>query len=368
MTDRRAWGWVQHLRHGGSTPWADWAGTAEPGGAVVPGAQQLELLRRLNQAGAPGPLLVQRVLGASAPGRGQPDLELLGAAAESRFGPRPVDPGALPDGELLRVAASILAEDVVARGLPGPPRVGPAPAMAAPLPPATVTPSSSPRCGPTWSPGAGRPADAPRSTWFSPPTSAGCSRTCGLTAPSTPGSPAGGPGFGGWSGDGALPSRIDPLHLARNQTGRTSPDRIHVVLDPEAVGPLVGVRRPLAQPPELSAEARELGRRIGAVVGLLVPPDQRKALMRETLRPWLAEQPGSTLGVPVEHHGWLRDHAARIAEGLSRAGYAVHGDPGGLAPVGQPDVEAPTPRTTLALAMRMMLAGGSGPDTSKEEE
>ena len=141
-----------------------------------------------------------------------------------------------------------------------------------------------------------------------------------------------------------------------------------MVLDPDAVGPLVGVRRSPAQPPELSAEARELCRRIGAVVGLLVPPDQRKALMRETLRPWLAEQPGSTLGVPVEHHGWLRDHAARIAEGLSRAGYAVHGDPGGLAPARRPDVEAPAPRTTLALAMRMMLAGGSGPDTSEEEE
>ena len=94
------------------------------------------------------------------------------------------------------------------------------------------------------------------------------------------------------------PRRIDPLHLARRRTGRAAPDRIHVVLDPEALPRLVGVRRPPAQPPELAAEARELARRIGAVVGLLVPADRRRALMRRTLRPWLAEQPGSPLVVP----------------------------------------------------------------------
>jgi hypothetical protein len=96
VTDRRAWGWVQHLRQGGTTPWADWTGTAEPEAAVVPGAQQLELVRRLNLAGAPAPQLVERVFAASAPGRGQPDLELLGAVPESPFGPRPVDPATLP--------------------------------------------------------------------------------------------------------------------------------------------------------------------------------------------------------------------------------------------------------------------------------
>ena len=73
MTERRAWGWVQHLRHGGTTPWAEWTRTADPAGAVVPGAQQLELLRHLNQAGTPTPRLVDRVLEASAPGRGLPD-------------------------------------------------------------------------------------------------------------------------------------------------------------------------------------------------------------------------------------------------------------------------------------------------------
>jgi hypothetical protein len=103
------------------------------------------------------------------------------------------------------------------------------------------------------------------------------------------------------------------------------------------------------------------------VVGLLVPAAERRALMRGTLRPWLSEVPGSPLALPAEHDDWLRDHAARIAEGLSRAGYAVHGDPGSLAPERRPGVEAPAPQTTLALAMQMMLGGPSGADTTEEE-
>jgi hypothetical protein len=45
----------------------------------------------------------------------------------------------------------------------------------------------------------------------------------------------------------------------------------------------------------------------------------------------------------------------------------VHGDPAVLAPVREPGVEAPAPRSTLALAIRMMLAARSGADTTDEE-
>ena len=48
---RRAWGWVAHLRSGGTTPWRDWAEDGDPHGRILPGAQQLELLRRLNETG-----------------------------------------------------------------------------------------------------------------------------------------------------------------------------------------------------------------------------------------------------------------------------------------------------------------------------
>jgi hypothetical protein len=47
-----AWSWVAHLRAGGSTPWAHWVTARhEPAspGALLPGAAELELVRRLNR-------------------------------------------------------------------------------------------------------------------------------------------------------------------------------------------------------------------------------------------------------------------------------------------------------------------------------
>ena len=55
--EQRAWGWVAHLRDGGTTPWQAWKGQGESRGRYLPGAQQLELLRRLNQAGRPSAAL-----------------------------------------------------------------------------------------------------------------------------------------------------------------------------------------------------------------------------------------------------------------------------------------------------------------------
>jgi hypothetical protein len=366
VTDRRAWGWVQHLRQGGTTPWADWTGTAEPEGAVVPGAQQLELVRRLNLAGAPAPRLVERVLAAGAPGRGQPDLQLVGAARESRFGPRPVDPVTVPDDELLRVAAGILAEDVVARELPAPPKEG------RPRPwrrhyelhgdPELVAPILADLVARGRPPGGGDPVHVILAT------------DLGRMLAHVWTARAFGSGLPAWRGwlrtverHGSLPPPIDPLVTARTRTGDARPDRIHIVLDRDALPHLLGVRRLPEPQPELAAEVPDLARRISGVAGLLVSDHQRKALMRRAVRPVLAGEPGSPLSVPEEHHSWLRDHAARITDGLSRAGYAVHGDPAVLAPVREPGVEAPAPRSTLALAIRMMLAARSGADTTDEE-
>lgn len=121
----RAWGWVAHLREGGTTPWTTWTGDGPATGPLLPGAQQLELLRRLNLAGPPVTTrLADRVLAAEATGRGRPDLELVGVAEPRSFGWPPVDPAELSDGELLRVAvglvAGVLAEapDIVHRATP----------------------------------------------------------------------------------------------------------------------------------------------------------------------------------------------------------------------------------------------------------
>jgi hypothetical protein len=86
---------------------------------MLPGAIQLEVVRRLNvvdgRDDAAHRRLVDRVLASSAPGRGQPDLELVGVHDGSPFGPRPVDPATLPTEELLRMAVGVLAELVLER-------------------------------------------------------------------------------------------------------------------------------------------------------------------------------------------------------------------------------------------------------------
>ena len=123
----RAHTWVAHLREGGTTPWLAWSGTApaaDPASGPVPGAQQLELLRRLNLAQASRPRtrddrgaarLADRVLATPAAGRGKADLPLVGLEHRG-FGPAPVDPSAIGAHELLRVASVLLADDLVALG------------------------------------------------------------------------------------------------------------------------------------------------------------------------------------------------------------------------------------------------------------
>ena len=144
---------------GGTTPWAHWqepAPSSGQAGRFLPGAQQLELLRRLNLVGRPSAELAERVLAASAPGRGLPDLGLDGVAAARRASARrPSTPSRLAPDELVRVATALLAEDVVAAGDPDQPRRR-QPA-APPLPAAR-----RPRARPTDPRGAHRRAAAPR--------------------------------------------------------------------------------------------------------------------------------------------------------------------------------------------------------------
>lgn len=357
--EARAWGWVQHLRGGGTTPWAQWTATGEPTAPALPGAQQLELLRRLNAAGLPSARLVGRVLATSAPGRGQPDLELAGVAEPSDFGPRPVDPGAVPERELLRVAAAVIAEDVVAAGLPPAPRPGVPrpwrtryrlvgdPELADPLREQLVA--------------RGRPPGGrdPVVLLLAAPldrllADAWTRRSFDMGAPS----------WRTWlrqvSRHDELPVRFDPLRQARGWSGRVGRGRVQVVLDHAALPGLLGVRRPLDVPGEVPAEVPDLARRVASLLGLHVPSDQRTALLRRTLRPRLAGTPGEPLVVPEELLPWVRTHAQRVADGLRRAGYAVHGDLDDLVPGRRTGVEAPDPAATLGVAMRLMLEEDPG--------
>lgn len=354
--ERRAWGWVGHLLGGGTTPWSAWTAAGRRTGRFLPGAQQLELLRQLNLAGTTpvGPELAGRVLAASAPGRGRPDLDLVGDGGGPRFGPRPVDPADLPADELVRVAASLLADDLVAAGRPtreAPPptrpwrrryRLAGDPALADPLRAQLVARGRPPGGRRARILVLGAPADRMLADAFA------------ARALNT-----GGPSWPEWIAILAerdqLARRVDLARLAQRWASRTSPGNVTVVLDPAAVGRLVGARRPLVVPPPLSAEAVDLARRVAAVLGVLVTPEVRTALLRETLAPRLAGAGGGAFAVPEEHRAWLAERAERMRRQLRRGGYPVVAAPGGA-----PRGGGPAEGDSLAGVLPAYPPGGPG--------
>ena len=355
----RAWGWVEHLRAGGTTEWRHWTGAGATHGRAVPGAQQLELLRRVNLLARPGDprhaRLAERILTASAPGRGRPDLELVGAAEESPFGARPVDPADLADKELLRVAAHLIAEDLAAVDLsperePALPRpwrrryrlVGD-PLLSDPVRRELAARGHGPRprgdivvvaadlermLADTWTVRCFGQGAVPWPDWVDT-----------------------------WHQRRRLPPRIDLSRVAATWATRRGPERVHVVLDTTALAARVGVRR-LAVPRTPSADAAELARRVAAMLGLMVTPPVRGALMTRVLWPRLSAAPGPAAGVPEEHRGWLTGRANAMVRDLRRAGYPVHGDLEALVPPPDRGPALPSTHGALALAVRTLLDAG----------
>jgi hypothetical protein len=118
---------------------------------------------------------------------------------------------------------------------------------------------------------------------------------------------------------------------------------------------LVRVRRPLATAPALSADAVDLARRVGQVLGLLAVPPQRRALIHEVLVPRLVRHPGAPLVLPDRDLRWVRRRARQVRDGLLEGGYAVHGDPDALLPVRRRGAPEPSDAGVLALALRLLL-------------
>jgi hypothetical protein len=351
--EARAWGWVAHLRDGGTTPWSAWgslAGADEQSGRYLPGAQQLELLRRLNRIRIPSPELADRVLGASAPGRGRPDLGLVGVLPESAFGPRPVDPSQLPADELVRVATALIAEDVVAAGDPLEPRTPRLlrrryrllgdPDLTDVVRDALVAD--------------GRPPGGRRATVVVAGTDLSSMLVHVWTARSLGAGVRPWPEWLATQTRRGLPDRIDLPALAAAWVPRVGAGRVHVVLDdPRRASRLAGRRRRMAPARPLSADALELARRTAPVVGTLVAPERRTGLMRRRLRPVLAGFPGPDLVVPRRYRPWLVEHSASLRRRLASGDYAVHGVV--PAPAARRGVTAPDEERVLALAMQVLL-------------
>ncbi|WP_224277693.1 hypothetical protein [Nocardioides lacusdianchii] len=347
--------WVEHLRHGGTTPWLAWADRTTPVAApTLPGAQQLELLRRINLArgsAVPDPALADRVLATTAAGRGKADLPLVGLP-RSGFGPAPVDPATVGAHELLRVASVLVADDLVALGADpvcttwarpwrrrfrlvgdpvlatglrehlralGRPEGGPRPhvvALGAPLDELLAR---------TWTQRCFEHGSKPWAEWLR---------------------------F--WRERDQLPARVD---LAES-VARWHPRRplVRVVTDLDRLPRELGVRSlpsSLARVP--GADQAELARRVAAVVGLRVPAAERPALMR-TLQRRIPDSGVAPVGVPDRERDWVASSAARMTRHLTRAGYPVVGDLADLAPRSAPaTVTGADDEQVLDLAIRMVV-------------
>ena len=380
----RATAWVAHLRAGGTTPWAAWTGTTDgPAPRVLPGAQQLELLRRLNEVGPVPQALAERVLAASAAGRGRPDLELAGSRPPTDFGPPPVDPADLPAEELLRVAALLLAEDLATQDADDPEgddlrRLAADAARRLRRRGAWRRPwrTRYRLVGDPWR------ADVLRRDLVArgrPPGGRGAlvlvvaddlaTMLADLWTDRCFSTGVGVPPWGTWLDSLAGARRIargaDPAAVAARWAPGVGVDRIRIVLDDGALADLLGVDA-LPPQPRLPAHATELARLVSGALGLLVTPEPGRRLMREVLLPRLVAEAaltgGPPLGVPPEHHRWVHRRSLRLRDAVLAGDYPVLGQVEDL--VSRPRVlaaRAPAPAAVadervLALAVDLLLA------------
>ena len=366
----RAWGWVAHLRDGGTTPWRDWAGTADPGGAVLPGAQQLELARRVNLAGRPSAALLERVLAADPPRRSRPALPLPHGAEVPDHGPRPVDPVRVRPAEMLDLVAVVLAAELAALD-----------AAEVPEPSSGVRRPWATRYRLDGDPELGRALRRHLTARGRPPsqrpgrlivlgTDVG-SMLVDLWTHRALGE--GVAPFELWwrrtTGRDRLPGRLDLARIVARGLAAPGAVDVHLVLDPAHAAGAAGLGRPLPPQRSLAATAVDLGRRVVAALRPAAPPETRRALVSEVLRPRLATVEGPPPAVPAEHRAWTDAQATRLVARLARDGdrYPVSGSLELLLPVDRPGVEVIRPRDTLATGIGLLLAGdGHTPEEAPE--
>jgi hypothetical protein len=267
--------WADHLRSGGSTPWAEFEPTGERTG-VVPGAAQLELVRLLAQRWeGPGfDRLADRVLRRDAPGRGLPRLHVVHPDA-----PRGavVDPADVPVDELLRIGSGVLAD----LALEAPPvRARRTRDRALPI----VAPSFDELMTRAWARRVQRGSGARWRTFY-----------------------------GWWAGRDQLPPSVDVARLAQRLGKGRRP--VEVYVGSAAAADVM----------PLTVESVDLLRRVNPLLRVhrADPAPARASAVRlltgGALRP---------LPAPAPHRPWARRRAEHLAEDLRAGGYAVHGDLG----------------------------------------
>lgn len=354
--------WVEHLRAGGTTTWADWvresAGDVPPAGSNdrggrLPGAGQLELVRRLGleYAASPGRLgrgaftaLADRALSRSGPGRGLPDLPLAlpGSDRTSSVGAPPTDPGSLPVDELIRHGVGLLADLLVEAGPVPRPSVRRRRVLARHafhLAGAPVT-----TCGVRASLAAvGRVEGgwSPEVVLFAEPLDEHLAQVWSTRVQH--GAPVRWETFAGrWARRDALPPSADLPAIASFWAAKVGVSRVHVVVSdgvqaaiPEAAR-VVGTRRPPrpvpgVDPARLSPTATDLVRRLNRVLNVRVADAARAGLVRRAVD-LLPVGDERALALPPRHRDWAEQRAAQVARELGAGGYPVHGDLARIAP------------------------------------
>jgi hypothetical protein len=352
--ERSAAAWALHLREGGRTPWSRWQdtpldaplGTAEPStgadGRRLPGAAQLELLRRVNQVG-PLPHRVDHVLSRPGPGRGPAHLKLpagKGAAA--------------PRKEVLRVATGVLA-DLTAE-LPPPvamrrrrPRRSSGPAYVLEGLPLTVAEVRAQLAA------AGMPEHQAPSSWLRSRRDPGPEVVVFLVdrldealrqawaSRLQRGAARAWPRFvGEWAGRERLPASAALADNIGYWAERVGPGAVHLlVADPhvdaaERIAELLGRSLPeghlqadpaVGDPVRLTPAALDVLRRVNVVLPFVSGRDERAA-HRTALVQLLRQEDGrgEPADVPEEQRSWLAATASRLVDAVAGTGCTVHGD------------------------------------------
>lgn len=371
-----AWSWVAHLRAGGSTPWAHWVTARhEPAspGALLPGAAELELVRRLAARSALAPdafaALADLALARSGPGRGLPQLRLPWPYGDPRHpgtGAPATDPADVPAEELVRVGTGVLAELLVrtperaARRHRRRPWTRPFRLLGAPVSVAGVR---------AWLAAGGHVEGGrrPEVVLLAAPFDALLAEV--WSARVQRGAPVRwGPFVDRWSRreqrHAHLPPAIRLAGLAERWAARVGPERVHVVVaeDPAAarrtVADVLALRgREPEQVPlrPLSLPATDVLRRLDPVLSVRLPAERARAARRAAARV-LDRGAYPAAGLPERHREWAEASADRLAARLRAGGYPVHGDLDRIAVRPRPGPARPRHRDELDLVLDACLA------------